>query len=188
MGEKLKTIDFKGKEYVEVSERIRYFRENFKGYSLESEWIKIDGGIAICKATIKDDKDRIVAQGTAYEKEGSSFINKTSYIENCETSAWGRALGNFGIGIEGSVASALEVANAIENQNKEIELITTQQENLIKKLVSDNKINPQNFKNMYSKYNKDFKKITMEQAAKLIKELNKIPSKNEVFGEDKNGK
>ena len=45
-----------------------------------------------------------------------SFINKTSYVENCETSAWGRALANFGIGLGTSVASADEVANAIENQ------------------------------------------------------------------------
>ena len=35
--------------------------------------------------------DVLVATGHAYEKEGSSFINKTSYIENCETSAIGRA-------------------------------------------------------------------------------------------------
>ena len=54
----------------------------------------------------------------AYEKEGSTFINKTSYIENCETSAWGRALGNLGIGIDTSIASAEEVQNAVLNQGK----------------------------------------------------------------------
>ena len=53
----------------------------------------------------------------AYEKEGSTFINKTSYIENCETSAWGRALGNLGIGIDTSIASAEEVQNAVLNQS-----------------------------------------------------------------------
>ena len=58
------------------------------------------------------------ATGYAYEKEGSTFINKTSYIENCETSAIGRALGIFGIGIDGSVASAEEVRNAKANQPK----------------------------------------------------------------------
>ena len=54
----------------------------------------------------------------AEEEKGSTFINKTSYLENCETSAWGRALGNFGIGIDTSVASANEVGNAIANQSK----------------------------------------------------------------------
>ncbi len=53
----------------------------------------------------------------AEEEKGSTFINKTSYVENCETSAWGRALANFGIGLETSVASADEVKNAIANQD-----------------------------------------------------------------------
>lgn len=50
------------------------------------------------------------------EKADSSYINKTSFVENCETSAWGRALANFAIGVDASVASADEVANAIKNQ------------------------------------------------------------------------
>ena len=52
----------------------------------------------------------------AEEKETSSYINKTSYIENCETSAVGRALGFIGLGSENSIASLEEVANAINNQ------------------------------------------------------------------------
>ena len=70
------------------------------------------------KAIIKNPDGVILATGLAYEKEGSTFINKTSYIENCETSAWGRALGNLGIGIDTSIASAEEVGNAIKQQNK----------------------------------------------------------------------
>ena len=60
----------------------------------------------------------MLGTGTAYEKESSTFINKTSYIENCETSAVGRALGMAGFGIDTSVASAEEVKNAINNQTK----------------------------------------------------------------------
>ena len=59
---------------------------------------------------------RLLGTGTAYEKENSTFINKTSYIENCETSAVGRALAMCGIGIDTSIASAEEVQNAINNQ------------------------------------------------------------------------
>lgn len=112
----LKSINIKGKEYVEVNERLRYFRQNYKYYSLESEVIeKTDTSIMI-RAIIKDANDRIIATGLAEEVKGSTFINKTSYVENCETSAWGRALGNLGIGIETSVASYEEVVNAISQQ------------------------------------------------------------------------
>jgi galactitol-specific phosphotransferase system IIB component len=69
------------------------------------------------KATIYDG-ERILGTGHAFEEQTSTFINKTSYIENCETSAVGRALGMCGFGIDTSVASAEEVENAINNQNK----------------------------------------------------------------------
>ena len=74
-------------------------------------------------AIIKDDKDRILATGLAEESKNSTFINKTSYVENAETSAWGRALGNLGIGLDTSVASADEVSNAIANQNKPAKVV-----------------------------------------------------------------
>lgn len=115
----MKTVNIKGKEYVEVNERVKYFRENFKGWSLESELLSNEDGVCVFKATIKDENGTIKATGHAYERESSSFINKTSYIENCETSAWGRALGNLGIGIDTSIASGDEVVNAINNQNEE---------------------------------------------------------------------
>ena len=115
----MKTVDIKGKAYVEVNERIKYFRENYKGWSLESDLLSLDNGVCVVKATIRDENGVIKANGLAYEKENSTFINKTSYIENCETSAWGRALGNLGIGIDTSIASAEEVINAVNNQPKE---------------------------------------------------------------------
>jgi hypothetical protein len=112
----LKSINIKGKQYVEVNERLRYFRENYKDWSLESGVIeKTENSITI-KATIKDNEGRVRATGLAEEIKGSTFINKTSYVENCETSAWGRALANLGIGIDVSVASFDEVANAINQQ------------------------------------------------------------------------
>jgi len=114
----MKTVDIKGKKYVEVNERIKHFRANYPGWSLTSEIINDSDGKATIKATILDENGTIRATGHAYEKEGSSFINKTSYIENCETSAWGRALGNIGIGIDASVASAEEVGNAVKQQSE----------------------------------------------------------------------
>lgn len=123
----MKTINIKGKEYIEVNERLKFFRHSYADYSLETEIISCDGGVCVMKATVKDGGGRTVSTGHAYEKEGSTFINKTSYIENCETSAVGRALGNLGIGIDTSIASAEEVQNAIKNQNKKPSLTLTAQ-------------------------------------------------------------
>lgn len=85
----------------------------------DREIIELKGKPAdiLIKAVIKNKEGQVVAEGLAYEKEGSSFINKTSFVENAETSAWGRALANFGIGVDSSVASADEVANAIKQQS-----------------------------------------------------------------------
>jgi hypothetical protein len=112
----MKTINIHGKQYVEVNERIKYFRENYKGWSLTSEVIDLTENRCVIKASILNEQARVIATGTAYEMQGSSYINKTSFVENCETSAWGRALGNLGIGIDTSIASAFEVNNAIKQQ------------------------------------------------------------------------
>lgn len=112
----MKTIDIKGKKYVEVNERIKHFRENYLG-SIVTTLLSNNNGVCIFKAEIIID-GIVMATGHAYETENSSFINKTSYIENCETSAVGRALGIMGIGIDTSIASAEEVNNAIVNQSK----------------------------------------------------------------------
>jgi len=114
----LKTINIKGKEYVEVNERLKYFRKTYPKYALTSEVLDKSETSILIQATISDEKGRVLATGLAEEEKSSSFINKTSYVENCETSAWGRALANFGIGLDTSVASADEVQNAIKNQDK----------------------------------------------------------------------
>ena len=84
--------------------------------TIGTEMVQNENGVCIFRAVIRNEEGDIIATGTAYEKEGSTFINKTSYIENCETSAVGRALGMAGFGIDTSVASAEEVQNAIANQ------------------------------------------------------------------------
>lgn len=114
----MKTVNIKGKEYVEVNERVKYFIKSsyYEGWSIETEMLSNQDGVCIFKALIRDEGGVLRSTGHAYEKESSSFINKTSYIENCETSAVGRALGFLGIGIDTSIASSDEVANAAKNQ------------------------------------------------------------------------
>ena len=112
---KLRTVNIKGKEYVEVNERIKAFREMYPTGSIITEIVSHQDGVVVMKATAIID-NQIRATGHAYEKEGSTFINKTSYIENAETSAIGRCMGCLSIGIDTSIASVEEVANAIKQQ------------------------------------------------------------------------
>ena len=112
----LKTTPIKGKDYVEVNQRVNAFRQLMPNGRIDTNILHLDGGICVIKATVYDDDGNLLASGIAEEKESSSFINKTSYVENCETSAVGRALGFLGIGIDGSICSAEELTNAINNQ------------------------------------------------------------------------
>lgn len=148
------------KDYAEVNERIKAFRQLYPEGFITTEVISNDNGVCVIKASAghyEGSEMRTLATGTAYEKEDSSFINKTSYIENCETSAVGRALGMLGIGIDTSVASYEEVANAIEQQKA-----TPEQIEAIKELVP-------NVKGMldYFKINK-IEDMTEEQANTVI--------------------
>jgi len=126
----MKTIDIKGKPYVEVHERITFFRDKYPEWSICPEWIKIDETVAICKANIIDEKGVMRFSGTAMEVQGNGFINKFSHIENCETSAVGRALGIMGIGIDTSIASYDEVANAVNQQSSKKEFTDDSKENI----------------------------------------------------------
>lgn len=116
VNKQLKTTPIKGKDYVEVNQRVNAFRQLMPNGRIDTNIFHLDGGICVIKATVYDDDGNLLASGIAEEKESSSFINKTSYVENCETSAVGRALGFLGIGIDGSICSAEELTNAINNQ------------------------------------------------------------------------
>ena len=121
----MKTINIHGKQYVEVKERVKYFREHFKDWALTSEILELTDTRCVIKSTVLNDKDRVIATGIAYEILGSSHINKTSFVENCETSSNGRALANLGIMIETSIASADEVQYAKAQETKpKIEKLT----------------------------------------------------------------
>ena len=116
----ISTTNIKGKEYAEVNQRIKAFRMVYPEGSIYTEMISNKDGVCVFKATVHANGDHVtnnlLGTGHAYEKESSSFINKTSYIENCETSAVGRALGMAGFGIDTSVCSAEELGNALAQQ------------------------------------------------------------------------
>ena len=123
----MKTVNISGKDYVMVDERLKEFHRKYPNGSVET-FLNVDtefltyhtreASVFIVRAKVTPDvsvPERFTT-GHAYEVEGSSFINEGSALENCETSAVGRALGMLGIGLIGGVASADEVQNAVANQ------------------------------------------------------------------------
>lgn len=167
----LNGTDIKGKTYIEVNQRIKAFRMLYPQGVIKTEMLKCEDGICVFKAEIYDEKGTLLATGTAYERENSTFINKTSYIENCETSAVGRALGMCGLGIDTSVASAEEVQNAMANQ-KSITVNTPSQ-------TTKTTIEP-NYRNELIKYCKD-NNIDMKEVAKKYQLVGKKLSNDDYY-------
>ena len=138
----MESIKIKGKDYIQVNERVAEFRRNAHYAHLtietdivEKNYSELTGDIVknekvvgkkttrvldsiIIKCVIRNKDGNIVSTGYAQEEKTSSFVNETSFVENCETSAVGRALGFLGIGIKDSIASADELVVAISKQKK----------------------------------------------------------------------
>lgn len=177
INKKLKTTDIKGKNYVEVNERIKAFWQLCEKGKIETDIIKLDEGICVIKAKVFENKENTEprATGTAYEKENSTFINKTSYIENCETSAIGRALGNAGIGIDTSVASAEEVQNAIIQQEQlQDRKINRKELDILNKTIAKYSLSSDRVNEILNKYGYEtIEAIDLSNYAKIGNEMSK---------------
>lgn len=169
------------KKYAEVNQRIKAFRMVYPVGTIETEILKDDDNVCMVRASIYNG-DILLATATAREEKTASFINKTNYVENCETSAVGRALGMCGFGIDVSVASAEEIQNSIQKQEKiekESNLpMTEEQMFMIANLEGKYKDQLRKF------YNKDILDLTREEAETSINSLKakgvEIKTKNQV--------
>lgn len=116
-----KAIQFKGKAYVLVSDRVNYFNEVYPDGSIQTQLISDPtADMVVVKAIVTPDaKEQRFFTGYSQAKwsDTSSFVNKTSALENCETSAVGRALAFMGIGVIDSIASVDEIKKADLSQS-----------------------------------------------------------------------
>ncbi len=138
---RIKKIPIKGKQYATVAARVQAFRELCPDGTITTEIISMADGVVLMQAKVLDEAGRLLATGFAQEKEAASMINKTSFVENCETSAVGRALAMLGLGSDENIASSQEMYAAMSQQEameqpqselcSEMELATL--ENLTKK-------------------------------------------------------
>lgn len=165
----LESIPVKGKNYVQVNTRVKAFRSVCPDGKIETEIIALEDGVVTIKATISDENGKVLSTGIAQEKESGSFINKTSYVENCETSAVGRALGFLGIGSDESMASAEELANALLNQEKAKEYISEKKQKILVSLIKKKGLDVENVLNGIP-----LEKVTGEMYTDAVKRLNKI--------------
>jgi len=109
-------VSIHGKLYLTVASRINTFRTDHPDWTIATEVISVDDERVVMKAAIATPSGQVISTGYAEEVRSASAINRTSALENAETSAVGRALAFYGLaGTE--IASADEVANAIKQQN-----------------------------------------------------------------------
>lgn len=122
-----KAIKIQGKDYVLVSDRVIYFNETYPNWSIQTEIVRYEEKQIMIKAIVYPDVDKPARFFTWYsqEIEWSTFINKTSALENAETSAVGRALWMMWIWVIQSIASADEI-NKAKNRSVSKETITDQ--------------------------------------------------------------
>ena len=114
------SLNLHGNEYTQVQQRVEAFRKHVgTAYSIHSEILVNDGKTVLIQANIQDKDGRVIATGLAEELRGSSNVNKTSPIENCETSAWGRALAN--LGLHGGKMASVEEIQIAKNKEKIID-------------------------------------------------------------------
>ena len=171
-------------EYVTVNERIMKFYEKYPEGRIVTEIISWQDGVIVMKATVyRDINDIPAATGHAYEKEGSSFINQTSALENAESSATGRALAMLGFEIKKSIASYEEVANAKLNQNgeakaiapKENKSVTPANKNLLLSAASKKGYTKDVFESMLEKkYHCNLSNIDMNTFNTVYANLSKV--------------
>ena len=161
-------VEIHGKAYETVASRVARFREFYPEYTIQTKIIKIDADECIVEAGILNEDSRLIANGHAQEFRANSQINRTSYVENCETSAIGRALAAFGIGGT-EFASANEVVNAIHQQKQpEQKQLTINIQALIKQITDTKSLDDllKAFKDVYPKVQNDAAATKQIMAAK----------------------
>jgi hypothetical protein len=90
-------MSFNPADYASVQERLPLFWKDCSRGRIITELVVDDGTRIVMKAELFADIADTVPTTTGYAEEirGSSMVNKTSALENCETSAIGRALANY---------------------------------------------------------------------------------------------
>lgn len=175
----LKTTPIHGKNYVMVTEKVKGFRRVCPMGQITTEIVRLTDDVVTMKASVTVD-GVVVSTGIAQESRNSSMINKTSYIENCETSAIGRALAFLGVGIDDAISSADELLNALVTQEALKGKINAKEQKALAALVESAGLDLETALNGMK-----LEDVTGEIYQDTVKRLNKLieARKNEKNGE-----
>ena len=117
ISKEMKAIDFMGKAYVPVNERIKALKKLKPESRITTEILNFSEDGVLIKANILDENNSVIGTGHAYEQRTAKGVNSTSFVENAESSAIGRAIAiAYGLGIDTAICSLDEVKNAVDRQ------------------------------------------------------------------------
>ena len=173
------------KQYPIVAERVKAFRKIWPTGRIITKIISDTGERADIVAEVYDDSGNLLATGHAYEERKTGLINQTSYLENCETSAVGRALAFLGIGIDAGIASADEANNAeakqdaIKKADLEKQLLNPIEAATFEIELDNNGIDPEKVLRYYKIPN--FEQMTIKSWRSILDNMKKA---KEVLGKD----
>ena len=102
-------------DYETVESRLSRFIEQYPNFRIETELLENSHTrfVVIAKIWKEASDPNPWATGLAYETISERGVNSTSALENCETSAIGRALANAGFAAKGKRASREEMAKVV---------------------------------------------------------------------------
>jgi hypothetical protein len=110
-------------EYQTVQERIDLFWQRYPAGRINVELVSFTPEQVVFKAEIFANRDEVdpITVDFAEERLGSSPVNKTSFVENCATSAVGRAISMLGgeFSPKGKRPSASEMSKVARLSNTE---------------------------------------------------------------------
>ena len=132
-------VNLKGKSYLMVANRVEVFRQHFGvAFTIDTQLVSHDEKHACVRASILDDTGRLIASGYALENYGTTPVNKGNYLENCETSAIGRALAAFGL--HGGEYSSV---NELEAQERNVAALAPAPEQVVEHIEDTLEIDPE---------------------------------------------
>jgi hypothetical protein len=113
-------------DYETVEQRLTRFWAAHPNGRTWTDMVYRDERSFIVKGEIYFDKDDLYPTATGYAEEivGASPVNRTSALENCETSALGRALANCNFASEGKRPSRTEMEK-VDRYSKEPRMAVT---------------------------------------------------------------